>query len=632
MVRTKQPHSTLSPDSDSLTDHIIACVDLQKERIPLNHGKLPPTFADLDRAVRECGGLIVNDVSSSTILVATEAQYKRHGARVKAAVDRALPIVTFDWLAASLDSNAPVDCSPYHLHDSSTSNGFHSTAAGDTSVSSIGTPDAYVNSGSSSKRSINSLDTDDDGSENLLKKSKTYQPTLVPVDKEYPTKKCKVYQDGDGVFFDATLNQVDRGKNSNKFYRLQLIQHDDGIYYTWTRWGRVGESGQKKLLGDSSLHEAITEFEKKFRDKTGNLWINRSAPSKPKKYTMIEVQYSDDEADEDGAPSATPASPSIEIMSKLPKAVIRLMSFIFDLDILSNTMAELEYDIDKMPLGKLSKNTMLRGYGILQSLSDLMQTAGDEPDAIAVEALSNQFFTLIPHAFGRSTRPPLLDAMDKIQKEIDLLDNLDDIRASDDLMTKAKSQQAEKLALVDRQYQALGLLEMTPLDPGNTEFEQLETYLIKSAASTHNFTYQLQDIFRIRRRGEFERFDDSVYGYMFGKGVYLANLSTKSGNYCFSSSSENTGLLLLCEAELGTPSLKCTDADYRAPELAKEQGLISTHGIGATTPQAWKDAGCVHPDLTGVKMPDVEHTAPGASETGYLGLLYDEYIVYSVEQ
>ena len=54
-----------------------------------------------------------------------------------------------------------------------------------------------------------------------------------------------------------------------------------------------------------------------------------------------------------------------------------------------------------------------------------------------------------------------------------------------------------------------------------------------------------------------------VTGYMFGKGVYFADMSSKSANYCFATRSNPVGLLLLCEVALGQ-SLELVDADYEA--------------------------------------------------------------------
>lgn len=118
---------------------------------------------------------------------------------------------------------------------------------------------------------------------------------------------------------------------------------------------------------------------------------------------------------------------------------------------------------------------------------------------------------------------------------------------------------------------------------------------------------------------------------VFGKGIYLADISTKSASYCSAYSSGGTGLLLLCEVELGSPPLKLTSADYDAGETARRQGYISTWGVGRNAPNGWKDAGSVHPDLKGIKMPDVS-TEPGPTDESDASLFYNEYIVYDVSQ
>lgn len=42
-----------------------------------------------------------------------------------------------------------------------------------------------------------------------------------------------------------------------------------------------------------------------------------------------------------------------------------------------------------------------------------------------------------------------------------------------------------------------------------------------------------------------------VTGYMFGKGIYFADMVSKSANYCHTSPSEPVGVLILCEVALG---------------------------------------------------------------------------------
>lgn len=83
-----------------------------------------------------------------------------------------------------------------------------------------------------------------------------------------------------------------------------------------------------------------------------------------------------------------------------------------------------------------------------------------------------------------------------------------------DIMKDAKGgkdAEAEKLHLLDRQFNGLGMQEMTPLDQGSTEFTELATYLKKSGGHTHNLGYKVQHIFRIERQGEYNRFNNSEY-------------------------------------------------------------------------------------------------------------------------
>lgn len=62
---------------------------------------------------------------------------------------------------------------------------------------------------------------------------------------------------------------------------LQLLHNPVSCRYnTWTRWGRVGERGQHALLGAGSIYDAQSQFEKKFKDKTGLKWADRAGDVK----------------------------------------------------------------------------------------------------------------------------------------------------------------------------------------------------------------------------------------------------------------------------------------------------------------------------------------------------------------
>lgn len=54
--------------------------------------------------------------------------------------------------------------------------------------------------------------------------------------------------------------------------------------------------------------------------------------------------------------------------SSLSTAVKNLIDLIFDLKMMNKQMIQIGYDPKKMPLGKLSKNSIMIGYNILRKL------------------------------------------------------------------------------------------------------------------------------------------------------------------------------------------------------------------------------------------------------------------------
>ncbi|KAK4547868.1 hypothetical protein LTR36_010587 [Oleoguttula mirabilis] len=494
----------------------------------------------------------------------------------------------------------------------------------------------------------------------------------VPVDEGCPLATYRVYIDpASNIIYDASLNQTNASNNNNKFYRIQLLQSPNGDFKTWTRWGRVGERGQSAVLGRGSLDDAILQYEKKFKDKAGLKWDDRGEDPKAGKYVFVERSYLPDDEE---APAAAGA-PRERRSHSPPKCTLAppvrsLMELIFNQQYFEATMVSMNYDSNKLPLGKLSKATITRGFQALKNLAAVMndptQAAQyDMPAPVATEHLSNLYYSLIPHAFGRN-RPPVIHTNELLKRELELLENLGELKAADEIL-KAGGDDVEEIHSLDARFQGLGMQEMTPVPAKSAEFTEISQYLLKTCGQTHSVSYEVKDVFRIERQGELARFEKSPYatiesdrrllwhgsratnfggilsqglriappeapvnGYMFGKGVYLADMSSKSANYCCSYDSGGEALLLLCEAELGNPMQVLKDASYEAGEDAKEQGLYSTFGKGITGPKGWKDAACVHPSLKGASMPDT--TKPPGPTGADASLKYNEFICYDVAQ
>ena len=68
--------------------------------------------------------------------------------------------------------------------------------------------------------------------------------------------------------------------NNNKFYYIQLLEKDDNkpnAYAVFCRWGRVGETGASQYkMQDTSLHVAMSTFDKVMKSKSGKFWADRA--------------------------------------------------------------------------------------------------------------------------------------------------------------------------------------------------------------------------------------------------------------------------------------------------------------------------------------------------------------------
>ncbi|KAK7909660.1 hypothetical protein WMY93_014344 [Mugilogobius chulae] len=175
------------------------------------------------------------------------------------------------------------------------------------------------------------------------------------------------------------LNQTNIGHNNNKFYVIQLITKGPKCFHTWTRWGRVGETGQNKMSSFTSLEPAIKEFEKKFKDKTKNNWSDRdNFVSHPGKYTLIEV---------DGEQDAEVKVDTLDGRSVCKKVLPcsldnntqKLIELIFSNDMFKEAMEGMNLDIKKMPLGKLSKMQIAKGFDVLEEIEAALDQKSRKP-------------------------------------------------------------------------------------------------------------------------------------------------------------------------------------------------------------------------------------------------------------
>ena len=153
---------------------------------------------------------------------------------------------------------------------------------------------------------------------------------------------------------------------------MQLLKNKDK-YYAHTRWGRVGDFGQIKTMGPIEFDAAFKEFDKKFKDKSGHTWDDRSEPAKKGKYTFIERNYEDDDEGESAEHDMTEVNDPPQVDSKLPRQTQRLIELIFNQNHFNAVLENIGYNANKLPLGKLSKSTLVQGFEHLRELAGLIK-------------------------------------------------------------------------------------------------------------------------------------------------------------------------------------------------------------------------------------------------------------------
>ncbi|XP_029455379.1 protein mono-ADP-ribosyltransferase PARP3 isoform X2 [Rhinatrema bivittatum] len=459
--------------------------------------------------------------------------------------------------------------------------------------------------------------------------------------------------------YDCMLNQTNIGHNNNKFYIIQLI-NNQGKYFCWNRWGRVGEVGQSKLSPLPSLDAAKKDFEKKFKDKTRNDWQNRDAfVAHPGKYTMIEVQQDDQE---EGGEVMVKVDTVDGVQQSVKKKVLPcllnkptqdLVSLIFSNDMFKEAMQTMNIDVKKMPLGKLSKQQIAKGFEALEEIESTMQKSHSRSQ---LEELSSRFYTIIPHNFGRM-RPPIIDTSEVIQNKKDMLLVLADIELAQNLQAeKVKEEKKEVLEEVphplDKDYEILKC-ELSLLDPESDEYKLIDTYVEMTGPSYKKL--EILHIWKVNREHEDKRFkahEDLANrrllwhgtnvavvaailksglrimphsGGRVGRGIYFASENSKSAGYVCRTSKQ-IGIMFLNEVALGKEHHITVDD---CSLLAAPAGYDSVVARGLTEPDPKKDKDMVLDGKTVVISQGKPTSMPKYKGSNFS---QSEYLVYKESQ
>ncbi|KMT10333.1 hypothetical protein BVRB_5g120830 [Beta vulgaris subsp. vulgaris] len=455
-----------------------------------------------------------------------------------------------------------------------------------------------------------------------------------------------ILEEGPSIY-NTTLSLSDLSSGINSYYILQIIQDDKSSEcYVFRKWGRVGNDkiGGNKIE-EMSKSDAIQEFKRLFLEKTGNpweAWVHKQNFQKhPGRFFPLDIDY--------GVSKQAPKKNIDDKNSTLAPALKDLIKMLFNVETYRAAMMEFEINLSEMPLGKLSKSNIQKGFEALTQIQNLLENTALQTTAkesLIIDA-SNRFFTVIP-----SIHPHVIRDEDDFKSKVKMLEALQDI----EIASRLVGFDVDSDDPLDAKYKKLRC-DMAPLPHDSEDYQLIEKYLLTTHAPTHtDWRLELEEVFSLEREGEHDKFasqreklgnrmllwhgsrltnfvgilsqglriappEAPATGYMFGKGVYFADLVSKSAQYCYTDRKNPVGLMLLSEVALGqVHELKKAQYMEKPP-----RGKHSTKGLGKKVPAEagfakWKDevvVPCGKPVDSKVKSSE---------------LMYNEYIVYDTAQ
>uniref|UniRef100_A0A672QQN9 Poly [ADP-ribose] polymerase n=1 Tax=Sinocyclocheilus grahami TaxID=75366 RepID=A0A672QQN9_SINGR len=597
-------------------------------------GKLSKNKDELKNAVEELGGKITGSANKAALCLSNKKEIEKTSKKMEEVRDAGVRVVAEGFLTDIKESGKALQ-ELISLHAIS-------PWGAEVKVESQAAAPASKSTGAHSSKSTGRVKEEEGGSKS--KKMKLTVKGGAAVDPESGLENCAHVLDQNGKSYSATLGLVDIVRGTNSYYKLQLLEDDvKKQYWVFRSWGRVGTTiGGNKLDKFYDKNSAMDNFCSVYEEKTGNAWASSNFTKYPNKFYPLEIDYGQDEE------AVKKLTASAGTKSKLDKPIQDLIRLIFDVESMKKAMVEFEIDLQKMPLGKLSKRQIQSAYSLL---SEVQQAVADSAAEALILDLSNRFYTLIPHDFGMK-KPPLLNNMDYIQQKVQMLDNLLDIEVAYSLLRGGVED--NKKDPIDINYEKLKT-KIEVVDKSSSEAQLIQQYVKNTHAATHNtYTLDVEEIFKIDREGEYQCFhpfkelhnrqllwhgsrttnyagilsqglriappEAPVTGYMFGKGVYFADMVSKSANYCHTSQADPVGLILLGEVALGNMhELKKASHITKLPK-----GKHSVKGLGRTAPDPRAAV-----SLNGVDVPLGKGINTNIEDTS---LLYNEYIVYDIAQ
>ena len=403
------------------------------------------------------------------------------------------------------------------------------------------------------------------------------------------------------------------------------------MWILFTNWGRIGERGYYHSEGQyqntpfKTAEEAVAEFEKIFKAKSGNDWMDLPHfENKPKRYRLVKPDYLKHVARSQIRFDLA----QDECECQLAPETRSMIQDIATVSIYEKQYKKIGMDDSAVPFGRIKREDVEKANALLDELRPLSQRKNELENerysttnmeevnqkifevAQNIADLSSEYYYLMPKKGFSFTKLPPLDNEYALNDEKSRCLHVLELEVAERLILAARLRRLE-INPLDYMYRALGA-NVRPLDPENDASDfNVSNLILQYAYNSAESGIQIESMYEVHLRADQDkpRSDQATLlwhgtktmnllsilanglminapyagltGRMFGDGLYFADTFDKSFGY--TSRHHNRvkyQYMLLCEVALGKTQVR----DNRSFGHDNARGYDSVSAVGQKIP------------------------------------------------
>ena len=422
------------------------------------------------------------------------------------------------------------------------------------------------------------------------------------------------------VLKSQVLQCTDLETNANKFYSLEVQQHSKGSFRLFSHYGRTDDLANRDSAGQKECRYAdqVTvekEYQKILKSKLrkGYLEVNLA---KSKIGSDKAKGQSSGAVDEKTLAVAEQAKPKAVAKPQLEPELAALVKLIYEeagQALTAQTAVRITAEGFETPLGILTLGQVEKGFDLVAQLRQAIM----ESNPALIKELSGTFYSTIPHKIGRTKAAIEASAINTIERSdsaeetLQLMKDMLSVNAAGGVNLFADQQDYGRYQALNTKIQFLQVKdkdrkrveEFILTSQGKTRMKPKihGVYVVGRAGESDSFNpkklknvtelfhgTRSQNIVGIMTRGlllpnQSKRYGAVLTGAMLGNGIYFADNSAKSLQYCRACPGRR-GFLFLASVALGK-SKEYTDAQTHLN--APPPGYDSVTGVASVKTATW---------------------------------------------